>query len=166
MLVSPGWGLLDVPREESRAWSDECLFRIAEAASSYGIRLALEHLTPQSSNLLTSCRDVTDTLDRIGHPSLAAVLDLGQMSVFGEHVSDYIRLLGAKLVHVHVMDGAPARHLAFGDGILPVEEMLRELEASGYTGRYTLEINDGRYAARPHEALAQCVREMAGWRLA
>ena len=163
MLLSPGWGLQDIPLNRSRQWSDDCLFILAEHARGNGIRLALEHLTPQSSNLLTNCGAVIDTLRRVDHPALGIVLDLGQMSLFGEQVEDYMGPLGNKLFHVHIMDGTPASHLAFGDGVLPLESYHRTLLNAGYTGHFTLEINDGRYAARPHEALAQCVAGLCEW---
>lgn len=163
MLLSPGWGLLDVPIGQSRAWSDDCLTSLADDAQRCGVRLVLEHLTPQSSNLLTSLASLVDTLDRIRHPMLGAVLDLGQMSVFGECVEAYAQALGERLMHVHIMDGDPARHLALGDGILPLEEDFRALMEAGYDGYLTLEINDGRYADRPHEALEQCVKALTNW---
>ena len=163
MLLSPGWGLLDVPIDESRAWSDDCLAQLAEYAQGRGVQLALEHLTPQSSNLLTSRDALVATLNRIQHPSLGAVLDLGQMSLFGERVEDYTQALGERLVHVHIMDGNPACHLAFGDGILPLEEDFKALMDAGYDACLTLEINDGRYAADPHGALQKCVDMLAKW---
>lgn len=163
MLVSPGWGLRDLPIGESRAWSDECLAALADAAEPYGVKLILEHLTPQSSNLLTSCVAVSDAVRRIGHPMLGAVLDLGQMSLFGETVADYQGALGEKLWHVHIMDGDPSGHLAFGDGVLPLEAYYAELVNDGYDGVFTLEINDGRYAARPHEALKQSLDALKDW---
>lgn len=165
MLVSPGWGLQDVPIEQSRAWSDECLVSIADAARRYGVKLVLEHLTPQSSNLLTSCTAVADAVKRIGHAMLGAVLDLGQMSLFGETVADYVDALGDKLWHVHIMDGDPSRHLAFGDGILPLSDYHAQLLDSGYDGFFALEINDGRYAAHPHEALQQSIDALRSWRI-
>lgn len=163
MLISPGWGLLDVPFTKSRAWSDECLAQLADAAQSYGVKLILEHLTRESSNLLTNCAAVSDTVRRIGHPALGAVLDLGQMSLFGEKVADYTDALGEKLLHVHIMDGDPSCHLAFGDGVLPLEDYHQELVKRGYGGVFTLEINDGRYAARAHEALEQSVDALINW---
>lgn len=163
MLISPGWGLLDLPVETSRKYSMDCISRIAEAARERGICLLLEHLTPQSSNLLYSVRAVQEMIESVNHPALCAVLDLGQMSVFGEKVSDYISALGSKLRHIHIMDGSPSCHLAFGDGILPLEDYWKELRASGYKGYYTLEINDGRYAGRPHEALQKCIDALLKW---
>lgn len=163
MLISPGWGLLDIDVETSRGYAADCLHQVSEAAGKRGISLLLEHLTPQSSNLIFNLDALLDMLDRVNHPALNAVLDLGQMGVFGENVSDYIKALGDKLQHVHIMDGAPACHLAFGDGIFPLEEYWNTLHRDGYCGLYTLEINDGRYAAHPREALQKCVDTLLKW---
>lgn len=163
MLISPGWGLLDVPIQKSRDWACDALERVAAAAGGIGVRLVLEHLTPQSSNLLCSVEAVCETVARVGRPELGVVLDLGQMHVFGEAVSDYASRLGERLWHVHMMDGLPACHLAFGDGVLPLESDWKALGAWGYEGVCTLEINDGRYGAHPHEALLQCVNALLNW---
>ena len=99
----------------------------------------------------------------IGRKNLGVALDLGQMSVFGESVSDYFGPLGDKIWMVHIMDGAPGRHLAFGDGILSLQAYCRQLRRAGYQGPITLEINDAQYAKAPEAALQQCLRAMAQW---
>ena len=163
MLVSPGWGVWDQPEEEARKWSMDSLASLARTAEVCGIRLALEHLTIQSSNLLHCVSDVQKMVSAIGNPYFGAALDLGQMSVFGERVSDYFQALGDKIFIVHMMDGQPGGHLAFGDGILPLEDYYAQLQEFGYQGPITLEINDGRYARNPHRAVEQCIRALQGW---
>lgn len=163
MLISPGWGMWDQPYEEAFLRSAESLGKLAEVAKKLGIMLALEHLTPQSSNLLNSADAVCRMVEMVEHPNLGAALDLGQMSVFGETVDTYFNRLGNRIQIVHMMDGSPDGHLAFGDGILPLQEYFNKLERAGYAGIITLEINDVRYGERPHEALRQCVNVLAGW---
>lgn len=163
MLLSPGWGFLDVPYSDSLSWSVDSLRSVADYAMQKGIKLVLEHLTPQSSNLLTNAPAVQTLLKQIDNPNVGLVLDLGQMSVFGETIADYTDPMGDKLFHVHIMDGAPAGHLAFGDGVLPVEAYWHELVSWGYDGTFTLEINDCRYSERPHQALEKCIKAMLQW---
>ena len=136
---------------------------VKQLCAQQGVRLVLEHLTPQSSNLLTSADKVSRMVRSIGRKNLGVALDLGQMSVFGESVSDYFGPLGDKIWMVHIMDGAPGRHLAFGDGILPLQAYCRQLRRAGYQGPITLEINDAQYAKAPEAALQQCLRAMAQW---
>lgn len=163
MLVSPGWGLWDWSRDEAWKWSADSLKTLSRAAETYGVRLALEHLTVQSSNLLNCAEDVRKMVSLVESPYFGAALDLGQMSVFGETVSDYFQVLKDKIYMVHMMDGQPGGHLALGDGILPLREYYAALQEYGYQGPITLEINDGRYAGDPHCALKQCVAVLQQW---
>lgn len=163
MLISPGWGMWDEPFEEAFMRAADSLGKAAETAKQCEVMLAIEHLTPQSSNLLTNADAVCRMIGAAGHPWLGAALDLGQMSVFGENVKMYLDRLGEKIRTVHMMDGTPESHLAFGDGVLPLREYYGELRAGGYKGRITLEINDGRYGKRPGEALKQCIDALGTW---
>lgn len=163
MLVIPGWGVWDERYDEAFDRAAASLQSAADYAAQQGVRLVLEHLTQQSSNLLTSADKVSRMVRSIGRKNLGVALDLGQMSVFGESVSDYFGPLGDKIWMVHIMDGAPGRHLAFGDGILPLQAYCRQLRRAGYQGPITLEINDAQYAKAPEAALQQCLRAMAQW---
>lgn len=163
MLISPGWGMWDEPFEEAFMRAADSLGKAAETAERCGVRLALEHLTPQSSNLLTNLDAVCRMLGAAGHPRLGAALDLGQMSVFGETIGMYFDRLGEKILIVHMMDGTPESHLAFGDGVLPLKEYYGELRARGYEGTVTLEINDSRYGRTPGEALEKCIGVLRTW---
>ena len=163
MLVNPGWGVWDERYDEAFDRAAASLQSVADYAAQQGVRLVLEHLTPQSSNLLTSADKVSRMVRSIGRKNLGVALDLGQMSVFRESVSDYFGPLGDKIWMVHIMDGAPGRHLAFGDGILPLQAYCRQLRRAGYQGPITLEINDAQYAKAPEAALQQCLRAMAQW---
>lgn len=152
MLVNPGWGVWDERYDEAFDRAAASLQSAADYAAQQGVRLVLEHLTPQSSNLLTSADKVSRMVRSIGRKNLGVALDLGQMSVFGESVSDYFGPLGDKIWMVHIMDGAPGRHLAFGDGILPLQAYCRQLRRAGYQDPITLEINDAQYAKAPEAA--------------
>ena len=163
MLVNPGWGVWDESYDAAFDRAVCSLQSAADYAARYGVRLVLEHLTPQSSNLLTSVSKVSKMVQNINRNNLGVALDLGQMSVFGETVFDYFGALGEKIWMVHIMDGAPGRHLAFGDGILPLQTYYRQLSQAGYCGPITLEINDAQYADAPEAALQQCLREMTQW---
>lgn len=163
MLVSPGFGMWDCSYREAYSRAAGSLRTLAEAAEACGIHLALEHLTPQSSNLLTSVDAVCRMIEAADRPSLGAALDLGQMSVFGETAGTYFDRLGGKIQIVHMMDGSPGGHLAFGDGILPLQKYYEEIKERGYKGTITLEINDSRYGETPHEALRKCLAALHDW---
>ncbi len=163
MLISPGYGMWDEPYEEGFKRSLDSMHAAAEIAEEYGVKLALEHLTPQSSNLLTNVNKVERMVNAVNSRFLGAALDLGQMSVFRENVDAYFDKLGTKIFMVHIMDGTPSCHLAFGEGVLPLKQYYENVRERGYNGPLTLEINDGRYSGAPHEALAKCVEMIRTW---
>jgi protein FrlC len=89
------------------------------------------------------------------------------MAVAGDDVDAYFALLGGRVRHVHLIDGAPAGHLAWGEGELPLAEILAALDRHGYEGWMTVELfGDGGYALDPRapleRSLAAVERALAG----
>lgn len=157
MLLTPGYGNNDEDREEAWKRSADSIHRIARRAEELGITVALEHLSPASSNLVNTARDLKRMVDEINSPNLKAMFDFGQVNIVGEKVRDYFDLLGDDIVHVHIVDGTPGGHLALGDGTIPLEENLKDVARYGYQGYMSLEIADRRYFADPRKADRQSV---------
>ncbi|NLF28158.1 MAG: TIM barrel protein [Clostridiales bacterium] len=164
MLISSGYGLFDEPAEEAFQRSAQSLREAAEAAAREGVALVLEHLTRLTANLINSLDALDRMLRLVGHPALKAVIDVGQMSVFGETIPAYFERLGAGAIrHMHVMDGRPGAHLAFGDGILPVGQYIRQALEAGYGGYFAMELNDRCNMEDPHAAHERSVNLLKTW---
>lgn len=163
MIVSAGWGYLDESKGEALKRSCDSLKIVSEYAMEYGITLALEPLTKISSNLINYAAELAEMISDVSSPALAGMLDVGQMAILGETVEDYFNALGRQLVHIHVMDGKPEGHLAFGDGILPVEHYVNEALRLGYNGYFSMEMNDRRYYLQPDIAIQQSIKAMKNW---
>lgn len=163
MLVTSGWGYLNQNREESLGRAMEGLAYLTAKAEREGILLALEHLSPISSNLINTAQDLRRAVDEIGSPNLKAMLDTCQVGLVHEHIRDYLELLGKDLVHVHLVDGTPGGHLAFGDGNLPLKEFVDTLGEYGYEGCLSMEIADRRYFMDPKQADRQSIEAFMGW---
>ena len=59
-----------------------------------------------------------------------------------------------RLVHIHLSDQAGDNkdgHLSIGDGILPIDRLLREVSRSTYSGTVALELSVSRYSEQPRE---------------
>ena len=82
------------------------------------------------------------------------------MALAGERPADYLQALGERLVHVHFIDGAPRGHLAWGDGILDMQEYLEEFSRYHYKGYLSLAITDGRYYMDPTQSVQQSVNAL------
>ncbi|MCI6640698.1 MAG: sugar phosphate isomerase/epimerase [Pygmaiobacter massiliensis] len=163
MLVTPGWGCLDQPREEALSWSMDSLAKLAKKAESCGVILALEHLSPISSNLMNTAADLKKAVDAIASPNFKAMLDTCQVGLVNETVQDYIDTLGDDLVHVHLVDGTPGGHLALGDGNLPLQQWVGMLDKAGYQGYLSMEIADRRYFMHPEEADRRSIAAFKSW---
>jgi protein FrlC len=149
MLLTPGWGYLDGSRDEAMKYSLDSIALITGWAEKLGIILALEHLSPISSNLINSSRDLRYVLDCIASPNLKAMLDTCQVGLANETIQDYLDVLGKDLAHVHFVDGVPGGHLVPGEGSLPLQKWLRDLDDYGYDAYLSLEIADRRYYLDP-----------------
>jgi protein FrlC len=155
LFLTPGRGF---EREsEGAAWrrSIDALGEIAIYAARLGLECLLEPLQRVESNLVNSAADAARALADIGASNLGVALDTVAMAVAGDTVDDYFSALGDRVRHVHLIDGAPAGHLAWGDGELPLAQILGSLASHGYAGWMTVELfGDGGYALDPRPALA------------
>ncbi len=163
MLLTPGWGNLDEDRDEAMKWSLDSMGRILRRAAELNVTLALEHLSPISSNLINTAKQLRQALDHFNSPHLKAMFDTCQVCLAGEHVREYFETLGRDIVHVHIVDGTPGGHLAFGDGNIPLREFVETMGDCGYEGMLSMEIADRRYFARPDEADARSAKQFHQW---
>ena len=123
MAINSGWGYWNEDREEAWKRSREMLSVLAEYAKTKNIRLAMESLRPQESNLATTVYDVKRMLDEVNHPNLKAMIDRN-----------------------------PYGHLIWGDGTHNLEEFLKAINRHGYKGYLGQEITEFDYFKDPARA--------------
>jgi protein FrlC len=150
LFLTSGRGYETEAPEEAWKRSAESLARIAAHARSHGIRCLLEPLQRVESNVLLDAKGVRRMLDEVDADNMDVVLDTVGMAAAGDTVADYLRLFGARIAHVQLVDGTPAGHLVWGDGNLPLGDYLTTLAESGYSGKITFEpFGNGSYALDP-----------------
>lgn len=161
VLVTSGTGYFDgSDKEDAWKYAAENLYYLGEMAAHYKVMLALEVLRRDESNLVYNLPTLKMMLEELNHESIGGMIDTIPMALAGESPAMYLEALGQKLVHVHFIDGAPMGHLAWGDGVLNMEQYLGEFSSFGYTGYLSLEITDGRYFMDPSASVAQSVRRL------
>ena len=161
MLVTTGWGYFDNSNQKDAwEWAKEGLYDLAELAKTHQVRLALEVLRRDESNLVYNLPTLKKMLEELNHPQIGGMIDTIPMALAGECPADYLKALGKKLVHVHFIDGSPRGHLAWGDGILDMQGYLQQFAEGGYEGYLSLEITDGRYYTDPTASLRQSVERL------
>lgn len=158
LFLTAGRGYEDEPAEIAWARSVESLQTITQRAADLGVACVLEPLQRVESNLVTDAGSLRLMLDDVGSSTLGVVIDTVAMAAAGENISDYAKAFGEGIRHVHLVDGAPTGHLAWGDGFLDLDEILRELSQLNYSGALTFELfGDGSYALEPRAAVVQCL---------
>ena len=162
LFLTAGRGLEDEPVQDAWDRAVESLGSIVDYAGANGVGCVLEPLQRTESNLVNDVAGLQRMLEDIGSANLGVALDTVAMAVAGETVNDYGEAFGSLVRHVHLIDGAPAGHLAWGDGELPLGQYLSELAEIGYSGFMTFELfGDGRYALEPLSALRRCMDAVA-----
>ncbi|MDD3174547.1 MAG: TIM barrel protein, partial [Herbinix sp.] len=112
VLVTSGTGYYDGSNYEN-AWkyAVENISELGRMAQDYNVRLALEVLRHDESNLVYNLETLKRMVQEINMDSVGANVDTIPMALAGECPKQYIDELGEKLIHVHFIDGAPKGHL-------------------------------------------------------
>ena len=131
------------PSADAVARFADTLGLLAEEADRRHVRLCLE---PVPGRALPSAASVLDLLDRLAHPSLAMLLDLGHCLITAEDPVAVMQRAGPRLGYVHLddNDGVGDLHWPLLTGRLTRAELIRFLQAlsaSGYANGMALELN-------------------------
>ncbi|WP_164232919.1 TIM barrel protein [Microbacterium hydrocarbonoxydans] len=162
LFLTAGRGGEDEPRSAAWTRAVDAVGEIAAYAGRLGLTCVLEPLQRVESNLVTTAADAQRMLDEIAAPNLGVALDTVAAYAAGDTVDAYFAALGDRVRHVHLIDGTPTGHLAWGDGILPLSEIVSAFARNGYAGLATVELfGDGTYALDPRPALERSLAAIA-----
>ena len=118
--------------------------------------LGFEHFP---GTALPTIADTLAFLRNVAHPNLYLLLDIGHAQMSNEDVPTAVADAGALLGYVHLddNDGEGDLHWALLDGVL-TKESLRQtfsaLDAHGYEGGISLELNPNSYPIRSTQSNA------------
>ncbi len=162
LFLTPGRGFECESPESARANSIRSVNRIAAHARSLGVSCLLEPLQRLESNIVTNAEALENFWHGLNGDDIDIVLDLVAMAAAGDSVAGYFERFGNRIAHLHIVDGTPAGHLAWGDGNLPLGDYLAQLDAHGFAGTMTFELfGNGSYALNPVSAWRQCLDAIA-----
>ena len=160
MLLTSGYGYFDEPKEHAWQRMIDSLGQLSQKAQQEGIVLVLEPIRTDETNLVTDLPSLKRALREVGSPYLKGMLDTSPMYYAGESIAQYAQELGEDLWHIHLIDGRPAGHLAWGDGIFPLESYIRQIEQAGYTRYLTQELTSAEYYNDPNPAMKQSMNAL------
>jgi sugar phosphate isomerase/epimerase len=149
--IVPGTDASDAGRAR---FTDACRL-LADHARQRMVRLCVEHVPGRA---LPSVRETLDWLDRVQHPNLSLLLDVGHCLISREDAAAMIRQAGERLGYIHFDDNdrTQDQHLPLLEGRLTearLRAILDALRAIKYQGALCLELSPNNPA--PVEAVRQ-----------
>jgi protein FrlC len=161
LLVTPGWGYENEPKEEAWKRSQESLEKLTNLAAELDLVLALEPLTRMESNIINDSVSLKVMLDKVNSPHLKGMIDTIPMALGGQDFTDYFNELAQDIVHIHFVDGKPEGHLVWGDGVLPLEKYIHQLSQAEYKGFLSFEYTSYQYIQEPDAAIEKTLKAIS-----
>lgn len=128
-------------REEKKKIAMENLPRIKELAKKYGVTLALENtetMQDPAENMFTQEEFISTVR---AQEDCKVLIDIGHVSCAGWNLSEVIYELKDKIVgyHLHNNDGSRDSHKRIFDGVLDMEQFVRDVQEYTPNADFTIE---------------------------
>ncbi len=113
--------------------------RFCDMTAPFGVTLLIE-----TNGILARSADMKKLLEAADRPNMGVIWDIHHpYRFFRESPSETAKNIGRYVKHVHVKDSyienGSVKYALMGYGDVPVEEVKRELDATGYDGFYSYE---------------------------
>jgi sugar phosphate isomerase/epimerase len=130
-----------VPDPQAWQWLTESCRALTEFAEEKGVQLAFE---PEPGMFVADMTTFDQLKSRIPSPAFGLTLDIGHYFItetmpFSEGFRRYAPLV--RNIHIEDIRGHRHEHLPFGEGELPLAEILATLSASKYSGLVNVELS-------------------------
>jgi protein FrlC len=165
VLVVPDHSLHGETRRNSLDRIIESIDVLALYASQYDLKLGIEILYYDETDLVNSVDDALGIIDKLGHDNIAVVLDTGTLNLSKESLEDTVGKLGDLLLQVHVNDNQgehEQQNLIPGEGSYDFPALVQVLKDNHYTGFLSAELTKG-YAHDPEPALRITAERLRAW---
>ena len=127
--------------EQAQQWAEHVarFRRLCALADELGVTIAIE---PEPLLVVASSGDAARMIEQVGSPRLCVNLDVGHAFLTDDDLPSSIRMLGERIVHLHLEDMARGvhRHLPFGQGDVDFAAVRGALEEIRYTGPYVIDL--------------------------
>lgn len=127
--------------DQPRQWAEHVAHfqRLCALADELGVTIAVE---PEPLLVVASSADAVRMIEQVGSPRLCVNLDVGHAYLTDDDLPDAIRMLGERIVHLHLEDMARGvhRHLPFGQGDIDFAAVRQALDEIGYAGPYVVDL--------------------------
>ena len=148
--VLPGVG-----QEEAAEYAAEVIQSVLPTLEAADVVLAMEPLSPQVTNFLSTAAETVALVKRIGSPRCRLILDCNAMATESKPAAELIRENGPWLVHFHAND---PNQQGPGFGQLDFVPIFQALGEIGYRGWVSVEVFD--YTPGPERLARESIEYM------
>jgi len=127
----------DVEREVSMGWLVDALRDLCDHAGPKNVKVALENVTIMQTNVMNTCKEAAEVVDRVRRDNCAIMMDVFHMNIEEKDLFRTIRDYAAYNVHVHLSDN---NRRYPGNCGMDFGKIVRTFEEVGYNAAYTTEI--------------------------
>ena len=126
-----------VSKEQGMQYAAEVLCETLPALDKTGVGLALEPLSPRTTNFLRTAADAVALIEKVDSPRCRLILDCLAMSHESKPQAELIRQYRSELIHFHANDPTS---LGPGFGKLDFVPIFRALQEIDYQGWVSVEV--------------------------
>jgi sugar phosphate isomerase/epimerase len=147
--------------------TQDSLKNIAPLAEKRDVKLGLEILHPMyldTWSAITTIEQAMDIIEAVNSSHVGIVLDLYHI-FWDPKLSEGIKRAAGKIFGVHINDWRfPTRDIlldrvVMGNGIIPANRIVKEIQATGYEGFFDVEILSEELAATDYTMLLEKIKE-------
>ncbi len=109
---------------------------VADFASKYGIKIAIEPVNRYESYVCNTAKNVLDLIEKANHPNLFLHLDTFHMNIEENNFRDPILSAQEKLIHLHITE---SNRGMLGEGTINWDELFIALNEINFKGNLVLE---------------------------
>lgn len=144
LTTHPGWKDMLGYRypEEAYALAIEGHCELAEVATSYGVRLAVENMPSGWTSFCVAPEEAKAMIEVVGRDNFGLTLDVGHANILGaDTIGEFITVLADKifLIHLHDNDGKRDQHRAIGEGTVDFHQVISLLGQAGLNAPLCIE---------------------------
>ncbi len=165
VLVVPDHSLKGQSKEASLQRFIESIEETAQYASQYDLKLGIEVLYYDETDLVNTSEDVLNIIKELNCENIGVVLDSGTLNLSKENPENAVAKLGELLLQVHINDNhgcGRQQNLIPGEGTYDFNELIRVLKNSKYSGFLSAELSK-EYSDDPVPALQTTAERLRGW---
>jgi len=149
-----------VSREQGLQYAAEVLRRALPDLEKAGVRIAMEPLSPKTTNFLRTAAEAMELIRMVDSPRCRLILDCNAMSSETSPIPDLIRKNRSHLIHFHAND-PNQQGPGFGKlDFVPIFRALREIEYRGWVSVEVFDYKPGpeRLARESIAYMRKCLR--------